>query len=189
MTLRSSAPDRRPLDGGLCDFRRSLSHRPRRARLWWTGRRERAYREYLDFPAGISGQALTGRAYVQAQKFGARMVIPAEALRLDLPEVLALRLDDGRRVKAQRVVVATGARYRRLNIPNLADFDGAVSGTGLPRSRRACAGTKKSFWSVAAIRPARQRSSCATSAKKSGYWCVGQASQRARRNISSIASA
>ena len=80
---------------------------------------------YLGFPAGVSGQALTGRAYVQAQKFGARMVIPAEAIRLDLTEVpLALRLDDGRRVKAQRVVVATGARYRRLNIPNLADFEG-----------------------------------------------------------------
>ena len=80
---------------------------------------------YLGFPAGVSGQALTGRAYVQAQKFGARMVIPAEAIRLDLAEVpLALRLDDGRRVKAQRVVVATGARYRRLNIPNLADFEG-----------------------------------------------------------------
>ena len=57
---------------------------------------------YLGFPAGVSGQALTGRAYVQAQKFGARMVIPAEAIRLDLTEVpLALRLDDGRRVKAQ----------------------------------------------------------------------------------------
>ena len=80
---------------------------------------------YLGFPAGVSGQALTGRAYVQAQKFGARMVIPAEAIRLDLTEVpLALRLDDGRRVKAQTVVVATGARYRRLNIPNLADFEG-----------------------------------------------------------------
>ena len=80
---------------------------------------------YLGFPAGISGQALTGRAYVQAQKFGARMVIPAEAIRPDLTEVpLAARLDDGRRVKAQTVVVATGARYRRLNIPNLTDFEG-----------------------------------------------------------------
>ena len=80
---------------------------------------------YLGFPAGISGQALTGRAYVQAQKFGARMVIPAEVVRPDLTEApLALRLDDGRRVKAQTVVVATGARYRRLNIPNLSDFEG-----------------------------------------------------------------
>ena len=80
---------------------------------------------YLGFPDGVSGQALTGRAYVQAQKFGARMVIPAEAIRPDLTEVpLALRLDDGRRVKAQTVVVATGARYRRLNVPNLPDFEG-----------------------------------------------------------------
>src|SRR6202046_3428450 len=71
---------------------------------------------YLGFPAGISGQALTARAYVQAQKFGARMVIPAEAIRPDLTEVpLALRLDDGRRVKAQTVVVATGGWYRRAH--------------------------------------------------------------------------
>src|SRR6476660_2677335 len=52
---------------------------------------------YLGFPAGISGQALTGRAYVQAQKFGARMVIPTEVMRLDLTETpVALQLSDGR---------------------------------------------------------------------------------------------
>src|ERR1700724_588872 len=75
---------------------------------------------YLGFPAGISGQALTGRAFVQAQKFGARMVIPAEVVRPDLTEApLALRLDDGRRVKAQTVVVATGARYRQRHNTSL----------------------------------------------------------------------
>ena len=80
---------------------------------------------YLGFPAGISGQALTGRAYVQAQKFGARVVIPTEAVRLDLTEAaVALHLNDGRRVKASTVVVATGARYRRLDVPNLGDFEG-----------------------------------------------------------------
>jgi thioredoxin reductase (NADPH) len=80
---------------------------------------------YLGFPTGISGQALTGRAYVQAQKFGARMMIPTEAVRLDRAETpLALQLADGRRVKASTVVVATGARYRRLNVPNLGDFEG-----------------------------------------------------------------
>jgi thioredoxin reductase (NADPH) len=80
---------------------------------------------YLGFPAGISGQALTGLAYVQAQKFGARMVIPTEVVRLDLTEIpAALHLDDGRRVKAATVVVATGARYRRLDVPNLRDFEG-----------------------------------------------------------------
>src|ERR1700688_3689921 len=80
---------------------------------------------YLGFPTGISGQALAGRAYVQAQKFGARMVIPTEVMRLDLTETpVALQLGDGRRVKASTVVLATGARYRRLNVPNLRDFEG-----------------------------------------------------------------
>jgi thioredoxin reductase (NADPH) len=80
---------------------------------------------YLGFPTGISGQALTGRAYVQAQKFGARMTIPTEVVRLDLNETpVTLQLDDGRRVKASTVVVATGARYRRLSVPNLGDFEG-----------------------------------------------------------------
>src|ERR1700738_2558763 len=78
---------------------------------------------YLGFPAGISGQALTGRAYVQAQKFGARMAIPSEVTRLDQTETpIAVHLNDEGRVKASTVVVATGARYRRLNVPNLHDF-------------------------------------------------------------------
>ena len=80
---------------------------------------------YLGFPAGISGQALTGRAYIQAQKFGARMVIPSEVVQLDRSATpLALHLNDGRRVKASTVVVASGARYRRLDVPNLRDFEG-----------------------------------------------------------------
>jgi thioredoxin reductase (NADPH) len=80
---------------------------------------------YLGFPAGISGQALTGRAYVQAQKFGATMMIPSEVVGLDLTQIpVALHLDDGQRVKAATVVVATGARYRRLDVPNLGDFEG-----------------------------------------------------------------
>src|SRR5215212_7174028 len=79
---------------------------------------------YLGFPTGISGQALAGRAYVQAQKFGAHVLIPAQVAGLDCsgaggaPLVLALR--DGRRVKARAVVVATGARYRRPEARNLA---------------------------------------------------------------------
>jgi thioredoxin reductase (NADPH) len=80
---------------------------------------------YLGFPAGISGQALAGRAYVQAQKFGARILIPAEVVHLDLAEMpVAVQLEDGQRVKASRLVLATGARYRRLNVPNLGDFEG-----------------------------------------------------------------
>jgi thioredoxin reductase (NADPH) len=135
---------------------------------------------YLGFPTGISGQALTSRAYVQAQKFGARMAIPTEVVRLDLIETPAvLHLGDGRRVKASTVVVATGARYRRLNVPNLQDFEGR--GVWYWASRR-------SFWSGAATRRAKPLSSCAASQQKSGCWCAGQVSPRACHGISSTAS-
>jgi thioredoxin reductase (NADPH) len=80
---------------------------------------------YLGFPTGISGQALAGRAFVQAQKFGAEMVIPVEVARIDCGKApLALALADGRRVTASTVVVATGARYRRPDVPHLTDFEG-----------------------------------------------------------------
>jgi thioredoxin reductase (NADPH) len=80
---------------------------------------------YLGFPAGISGQALMGRAYVQAQKFGAVMAIPSEVTRLDLAETpITLHLRDDRRLKASAVVIATGARYRRLAVPHFEDFEG-----------------------------------------------------------------
>src|SRR4029450_8716993 len=72
---------------------------------------------YLGFPTGISGQALAGRAYVQAQKFGAHLRIPAQAVELDCSRdstegALAVVLKDGRRLKARTVVAASGARYR-----------------------------------------------------------------------------
>ncbi len=80
---------------------------------------------YLGFPTGISGQALMGRAYVQAQKFGAVMAIPSEVTRLDLAETpKMLHLRDNRHVEASMVVIATGARYRRLDVPNFEDFEG-----------------------------------------------------------------
>ncbi len=80
---------------------------------------------YLGFPTGISGQALAGRAYVQALKFGAEMIIPTEVVRLDHAQApLALELDGGRRVRATTVVVASGARYRRPDVPHLREFEG-----------------------------------------------------------------
>jgi thioredoxin reductase (NADPH) len=80
---------------------------------------------YLGFPTGISGQALAGRAYVQAQKFGTQMEIPMEVTRLDCDaRPLALDLMDGRRVRARTVIVASGARYRRPAIPHLEEFEG-----------------------------------------------------------------
>src|SRR5207253_3770756 len=73
---------------------------------------------YFGFPTGISGQALAGRGYNQAQKFGARMLIPMEIERLhcdpaDAGAPMELKLGDGRTVRARSVVIATGARYRR----------------------------------------------------------------------------
>lgn len=84
---------------------------------------------YLGFPTGISGQALAGRAYVQAQKFGAEMLIPSEVARLDCTRSgpgreLAVHLTDGRRLRARTVVIATGARYRRPDVPRLKAFEG-----------------------------------------------------------------
>jgi len=84
---------------------------------------------YLGFPTGISGQALAGRAFVQAQKFGAQFLIPAEAESLDCSAresagELGVRLADGRRLRARTVVVASGARYRRPDVPRLAEFEG-----------------------------------------------------------------
>ena len=80
---------------------------------------------YLGFPTGISGQALAGRAYVQAQKFGADMVVPVEVTSLDCRRFpFALKLDCGVEVSAKTVVIATGARYRHPAIPELDKYEG-----------------------------------------------------------------
>jgi thioredoxin reductase (NADPH) len=84
---------------------------------------------YLGFPTGISGQALAGRAYVQAQKFGARIMIPAQAAALDCTRAkpdgeIVLTMTDGRRLRSRTVVIASGARYRRPDVPRLEQFEG-----------------------------------------------------------------
>ena len=82
---------------------------------------------YLGFPTGISGQALTGRAYTQAQKFGADMLIPVSVRSLDCSQrdgVFALATECGQSLRAKSIVVASGARYRRPEIENLEKFEG-----------------------------------------------------------------
>ena len=83
---------------------------------------------YLGFPTGISGQALAGRAYIQAQKFGAKMLIPSEAVRLDCSRAeqgeFAVHLADGRRLRSRSLVIASGARYRRPALPRIEEFEG-----------------------------------------------------------------
>ena len=82
---------------------------------------------YLGFPTGITGLALMARAYNQAQKFGAEMAIPDEVSALDAPNddssPFVLRLRDGERVSTRSVVVASGAKYRRLAVAKLDDFE------------------------------------------------------------------
>ncbi len=85
---------------------------------------------YLGFPTGISGQALAGRAFVQAQKFGAEIMIPAQAAALDCSKAgttggeFSLKLTDERRLRSKTVVIASGARYRRPTVPRLSEFEG-----------------------------------------------------------------
>jgi thioredoxin reductase (NADPH) len=99
---------------------------------------------YFGFPTGISGQALTARASVQAQKFGAEMMIPAVVKTLDCARAngaLGLQLDDDERVEARTVVVASGARYRRPAIEDLARFEGrGIWYWASPIEARLCAG-------------------------------------------------
>jgi thioredoxin reductase (NADPH) len=81
---------------------------------------------YLGFPTGISGQALAGRAYTQAQKFGAQVMIAKDAKRLVCERrPYAIEIDDDVRVLARSVIIATGAAYRTPDLDNLSRFEGA----------------------------------------------------------------
>jgi thioredoxin reductase (NADPH) len=101
---------------------------------------------YLGFPTGISGMALTARAYNQAQKFGVEMAIPKTVMSLEVAVdsssgEFALRLADDECVRTRSVVVATGARYRRLAVESLSDFEGSsVHYWASPLEGRLCAG-------------------------------------------------
>ena len=80
---------------------------------------------YLGFPTGISGADLAARAAMQAQKFGARMANPVRADRLTRDGAnYEVRFADGRTVRGRSVVIATGARYRRLDVPGAERFEG-----------------------------------------------------------------
>ena len=101
---------------------------------------------YLGFPTGISGMALMGRAYSQAQKFGAEMAIPDEVNGLAVPGDpgdgrFVLTLSNNERVTARSVVIAGGARYRRLNVENLEAFEASsVHYWASPLEGKLCAG-------------------------------------------------
>ena len=105
---------------------------------------------YIGFPTGISGHALVTRAFIQAQKFGAEIAIPVKVVALEAAgsasgtnAPFTLRLENGRGVHARTVVVASGARYRRIDVPGLAVFEGRdVSYWASPLEARACEGKR-----------------------------------------------
>ncbi|WP_454715283.1 FAD-dependent oxidoreductase [Caulobacter segnis] len=100
---------------------------------------------YLGFPTGITGMALMGRAYGQAQKFGAELAIPDEVASLvcedDGQHRYRLSLASGETAQARSIVIASGARYRRLEVENLDRFEGAcVHYWASPLEAKLCAG-------------------------------------------------
>jgi len=99
---------------------------------------------YLGFPTGISGIALMARAYNQAQKFGVEMAIPDEVVGLDGDtnrDHFVLRLSNNQSVKARSIVIASGARYRRLAVDGLENFEGSsVHYWASPLEAKLCAG-------------------------------------------------
>jgi thioredoxin reductase (NADPH) len=81
---------------------------------------------YLGFPNGISGQDLARRAFVQAEKFGANIAVARSARKLKCARPpYTVELDDGASVQGRSIIIAAGAQYRKLDLPNLAQFEGA----------------------------------------------------------------
>jgi thioredoxin reductase (NADPH) len=79
---------------------------------------------YLGFPMGITGAELTGRATLQAQKFGADLSAPSAAASIEADDgSWSVELEDGQRVLARCVLIATGADYRRLDVPGREEFE------------------------------------------------------------------
>jgi len=97
---------------------------------------------YLGFPTGISGLDLTTRAYSQALKFGAQVVVAKGATRLTCDgERYTLDIDDGVRIAARAVIVATGAHYRKPPVDGLGSFEGAgVYYAATPMEAQLCVG-------------------------------------------------
>jgi thioredoxin reductase (NADPH) len=97
---------------------------------------------YLGFPMGISGLDLTARAYAQAEKFGARIMIAKAATGLACDrQPYTVRIDGGSRVAARAVVIATGVEYRRPTLENLSRLEGAgVYYGATPMEAQLCVG-------------------------------------------------
>ena len=104
----------------------------------------RRIENYLGFPAGISGSELTVRAVSQARKFGARTATPYRAVALEPGvEHHLVRLESGQEMRARSVVLATGAEYRRLPVPEIESYEGvSIFYAAGPQEAQRCSATK-----------------------------------------------
>ena len=99
---------------------------------------------YLGFPTGISGADLASRAVLQAQKFGVQFSSPSQVVRLEFEhDAPVVCLDDGQRVSTRCVLIATGANYRKLDVPGLEQFEGSgVYYAATPTEAQLCRGSE-----------------------------------------------
>jgi thioredoxin reductase (NADPH) len=99
---------------------------------------------YLGFPSGITGQELATRAFTQAEKFGAQLLIAKTAVRLRCDkQPYAVEIENGTRINARTIIIATGAEYRGLPVENLSKFAGAgVYYFATPMEAQLCKGEK-----------------------------------------------
>ena len=138
---------------------------------------------YLGFPTGISGQALAGRAFVQAQKFGANVIVAADAARLRCSaRPYSVELADGRAVRARTVIIATGAQYREPSSRTCAGSPASACITPRPTSKRSSAAARKSSSSAAATRRGRRRCFSRAAAATCTSWCARRDWPRACRS-------
>src|SRR5215468_2216508 len=111
---------------------------------------------YLGFPTGISGNELAGRAYTQAQKFGAQMLLTTGTRLACDRKPYELEVEDGTRIPTRAIVIATGAKYSKLPIENLSRFEGAGIYYGATFvEAHSCVAAKKSLWLAVEIPRAR----------------------------------
>ena len=123
---------------------------------------------YLGFPMGISGEELSNRAFVQAEKFGAHIAIAQSAIGLEsnLPPY-TVELEGRGSVRGQTVIIAAGSRYRRLDLPNLSQLEGVGvyygatprRGHRLPRRRGGGRG-RREFSTAGGSFPCGHRQAC-----------------------------
>ena len=102
---------------------------------------------YLGFPTGISGRELAARAYTQAQKFGAEMLI-GRSVRLECNrKPYIVEVDNGSQIPAYTIIIATGAEYRKPSLENLSRFEGAGVYYGATSvEAQLCKGDEKKRW-------------------------------------------